>query len=306
MPPFVVNKIFFLLSGPLHGRLASLLDLITLCRLMNYDYKVLWGPHEEGCQIQLHDILINDEILSRVAKDVSTLHESSSYYYNPNIPSHIILQYIQSNRKANSPVDVYEWLVIASEAEANLVPPTINNTSFKLERQKQYRQWDFDFSITGYLNAMKSEYGTNVIGLYVKNHKYFVDDAYYLDFISTFSPASKLFVGFSSEVSIKDRKDTINILKNHNPPSRIFQLSVSDNDNHSLDDLLTFVCFVDGCKVVVTEEGSVDAYINNIVAINLTPFCVVDPKKKTTRLENCSYEKLLMFGNNGDSGHTSS
>ena len=313
MTPFVINKVFFLVSGPLHKRLSSLLDLVTLCHLMNYDYKVLWGPPEEGCQLQLNDILINKEILSRVVKDVSILHESSSYYYNPKIPSHLILQQSQVTRKHHSGlhenVDFHEWLVIASEAEANLVPPTMNYISYNLERQKQYQLWEFDFTITGYLNAMKNEYGDNVIGLYVKNREDFVD-TYYLDFIRCLNPSAKVFVGFSGEVSVKDRKEVIKILKDHNPPSRMFQLSIQEEDstttstsgvdNRSLDDLLTFACFVDGCKVLITEEGSMDEYIKIVVATNLTRLCVVDRKSRSSRVENCSYEQLFLMSANHD------
>lgn len=305
MTPFVVNKIFLLLSGPLHRRLASLLDLITLCHLMKCDYKVLWGPNEEGCQLQLNDILINKEILSRVVKDVSILHESSSYYYNPKIPSHLILQQSQLAREHHSDVDVHEWLVIASEMEANLVPPNIDYIHYKLERQKQYQLWEFEFTIIGYLNAMKNEYGDNLIGLYVKNREDFVD-TYYLDFIRTMNPSAKVFVGFSGEVSVNDRKEVTKILKAHNTPSRIFQLTIRDDDNgsssgdnnRSLDDLLTFACFVDGCKVLITEEGSMDEYMKIVVATNLTRLCVVDKKNRSSRVENCSYEQLFFMSAN--------
>lgn len=316
MTPFVINKVFLLVSGPLHKRLSSLLDLVTLCHLMNHDYKILWGPHEEGCRLHLNDILVNEEILSRVVKDVSILHESS-YYYNPEIPSHLILQQSQVAREhlsvSHKNVDFHEWLVIASEAEANLVPTTMNYISYKLERQKQYQLWEFDFTITGYLNAMKSEYGDNVIGLYVKNREDFVD-TYYLDFIRTLNPSAKVFVGFSGELSVKERKEVIKILKDHNPPARIFQLSVQEEDstttftstststsgvdNRSLDDLLTFACFVDGCKVLITEEGSMDEYMKIVVATNLTRLCVVDRKSRSSRVENCSYEQLFLMSIN--------
>jgi hypothetical protein len=332
MANYIFDNVFMLIEGPLVVRLAAVVDLLTLCHCKGCDYRILWCPPTEDCGAHLSDLIRDPRILSRTVKDVSLLHNNTTYYYNPEVP----LFQIMENTKIKTPpppssrrptndaesgfeVDTtncipYEWLVIQNSIDGKRMvpPPSIDYTHFLVERRNQFRTIEFDYVIEGYLNAMYSNFGTNSVGIYFNNPTTLVDP-FYINIIRNMSTNLKLFVGFHHKLTPEQRRDIVRRLKtitktNNTQPDggggiagdRVFHLKISneevsieDRSNNYLDDILTIKFLTDGCAFIITDVNSIDEYIRPIISMNLTPLYVVDCARGETRMENGRYDTIV-------------
>ena len=300
---FIFTKALIILNGPFYERLSKLVDFLTLCNLMNYEYRVLWEPidDDKNCTfLNLHDLIVNEDILKNVVQDVSILHGSDSYYYNPNVSINQTLVHTKTTEEKNDydlhNVKQYEWLVISNTNDKNNIvnlPSCIDFTRYQTERKKTFNRLEPDYITMGSLNAITEEYEGDLIGLYITNKSVFLETTnnFYIEHIKSLANNTKVFLSFSEDIDdIEDKKHVISKLKTILPIKNMFHLNLDDVVDENANKLLTFRILTTACKLLVTDRESVDDYIHAVAYVNLVPFHVVDIHKQRTTLENCSYK----------------
>jgi hypothetical protein len=173
---FTFEKVLFSIDGPLEVRLHNLMNILDICEVFKFDFRIIWKKTPEF-DIDLSNIFITEIFKGKLLTNLDEIKRSNNYCYNSkNEIQTILSKTIPYNLSSNIPnINNYEWLVIDNLhcKKCNMMPEKyISNNSIKLQRlRNNYNTMKINSNIEGYINIFKQvQKEKQLIGIYINDN----------------------------------------------------------------------------------------------------------------------------------------
>lgn len=173
---FTFKIVLFSLDGPLEVRLHNLMNILDLCKIFKFDFRIIWIK-TPSFDIDLSDIFSSEIFKGKLLRNLEEIKRSDNYFYNSkNDIQSILSKTIPYDLSSNIPnVINYDWLVIDNLQckKCNMMPVKyMSDNSIKLQRlRNNYHSMTINSNIEGYLNLFKQiQKEKQLIGIYINDN----------------------------------------------------------------------------------------------------------------------------------------
>jgi hypothetical protein len=266
---FTFKKVLFSIDGPLEVRLHNLMNILDICEVFKFDFRIIWRKKTPKFDIDLSDIFITEIFKGKLLTNIDEIKRSNNYFYNPKHDIQMILSTtIPYHLSSNIPdIKNYEWLVIDNlhSKKCDMMPRKyISNNSLKLERlRNNYNKMKLNSNIEGYVNIFKQvQKEKQLIGIYINDNTN-IDS--YIDTIKRLPAHLNFFAVYNIDNFSESQIKLFEVSLTKEFSDRITLVKLTESGKYCLQAINLFCLSL--CPTIMILNSMADGYIEEVCRI---------------------------------------